>query len=189
MSVTRDTLGLETAMSIQISLDILIEYTQWERDKWHDWLRQHGNNILKTSVGAHGDGRFESIGDVIRHIFSAEKRYIDRFSGRSLTDTGLVPNDQIEELFRFGEESRNYLQEFLETYPSERWDRTQDFTIANSLIRATPKKIAIHILLHEIRHWAQIATLFRLNGVTSEFHDFLFSPVLGGEIRREQTNA
>jgi len=38
--------------------------------------------------------------------------------------------------------------------------------------------------LHEIRHWAQIGTLFRLNGLTIEFHDFLFSPVLGGEFKR-----
>ena len=43
----------------------------------------------------------------------------------------------------------------------------------------------VHILMHEIRHWAQIATVLRLNGLTDEFHDFLFSPVMGGEFRRE----
>ena len=42
----------------------------------------------------------------------------------------------------------------------------------------------MHTVLHEIRHWAQIATFFRLNGLTGEFHDFLFSPVFGGEFRR-----
>jgi len=35
--------------------------------------------------------------------------------------------------------------------------------------------------MHEIRHWAQIGTLFRLNGLAGEVHDFSFSPVLGGE--------
>ena len=43
----------------------------------------------------------------------------------------------------------------------------------------------MHVLMHEIRHWAQIATLLRLNGVAGEFHDFLFSPVLGGEFKRQ----
>lgn len=38
--------------------------------------------------------------------------------------------------------------------------------------------------MHEIRHWAQIGTLFRLNGLTGEVHDFLFSPVLGAEFKR-----
>jgi len=173
-------------MSIQISLNNLIDYTQWEREKWHDWLLQHGKNVLATSTGPHGDGRFESIGGVIRHIFSAEKRYIDRLSGRPLTDPASVSNDNIEELFQFGAESRKGLKRFFETYPYEQWDVPQEFTIANSVLRATPKKIAIHILLHEIRHWAQMATLFRLNGMTGEFHDFLFSPVLGGEIQRER---
>ena len=177
-------------MPIQISLNDLMEYTQWEREKWHDWLRQHGDDVLKISAGPHGDGRFESVGDLIRHIFSAEKRYIDRLSGRPLTDTACVPNDNIEALFNFGRESRKGLQEFAETFPAEHWDVPQDLgKIVNSLVRATPRKIAIHIALHEIRHWAQIATLFRLNGLTGEFHDFLFSPVLGGEFRREQASA
>lgn len=38
--------------------------------------------------------------------------------------------------------------------------------------------------MHEIRHWAQIGTLFCLNGLTGEVHDFLFSPVLGAEFKR-----
>jgi uncharacterized damage-inducible protein DinB len=159
-------------MSIQINLNNLIEDTQWEREKWHEWLQQHGNNILKTNTGPHGDGRFESIGDVIGHIFSAEERYIDKLSGRPLTDTASIPNDNIEELFQFGKNSRKGLGEFFENCPSQHWDVPQEFTIANSLTRATSRKIAIHILSHEIRHWAQIATLFRLNGLTGEFHDF-----------------
>jgi uncharacterized damage-inducible protein DinB len=56
----------------------------------------------------------------------------------------------------------------------------------NSILKATPKKIVTHVLLHEIRHWAQIATLLRLTGVTDDFHDFLFSPAMGGELRRGQ---
>jgi hypothetical protein len=38
--------------------------------------------------------------------------------------------------------------------------------------------------MHEIRHWAQFGTLLRLNGLKGEFHDFLFSPVLGAEFKR-----
>ena len=50
---------------------------------------------------------------------------------------------------------------------------------------ASPRKIVTHVLLHEVRHWAQIATLFRLNGLKVDFHDSLFSPMTGGELRRE----
>jgi len=176
-------------MRADLSLNELMDYTDWEREKWHAWLRQHGDEVLKISAGPHGDGRFKTVGDLVRHMFSAEKRYIDRLSGRALTDTASVPNDDIEALFQFSQQSRKDLREFVERFPVQEWDVPQDHKILNYFLRATPRKIIVHILVHEIRHWAQIATLFRLNGLTDEFHDFLFSPAMGGEFRREQAKA
>jgi hypothetical protein len=49
-------------MSTSVRLSELIEYTDWERGKWHGWLRQQGNAVLATSAGPHGDGRFETVG-------------------------------------------------------------------------------------------------------------------------------
>ena len=79
-----------------------IEYTDWERAYWHDWFRKHGDNVLAINSGPHGDGRFQVIGDIVKHIFSAEKRYVDRLSNRPLTDTASLPNDNVEALFQFG---------------------------------------------------------------------------------------
>jgi len=67
----------------------------------------------------------------------------------------------------------------VETFPTPEWHTPEDFKILNNRAKATPRKIVTHILLHEIRHWAQIATVFRLNGVVEEFYDFLGSPVMG----------
>ena len=53
-----------------------------------------------------------------------------------------------------------------------------DLKILTYSISATPKKIVTHVLMHEIRHWAQIGTLLRLQGLVGEFHDFLFSPAM-----------
>jgi len=174
---------------MNLTLDDMMDYTAWERQKWHDWMRQHGDEVLKIGAGPHGDGRFTTVGDLVRHIFSAEKRYIDRLSNRGLTDTASVPNDNVEALFQFGEQSRKELKEFLETFPSQKWDVTEDLKLGNHVLTATPRKIVVHIVVHEIRHWAQIATLLRLNGLSGEFHDFLFSPVLGGGRGREQRGA
>jgi len=176
--------GGRFGMGLELSLNYLLEYTEWERGKWREWLGKQGAAALKTSAGANGDGRFHTVGDLIRHMFSAEKRYVDRLSGRALTETSVVPNDEIEALFGFGERSRNDLRDFLGGYPEALWDLPQDHKIVNSVLTVTPRKIVVHILLHEMRHWAQIATLFRLNGLTDDFHDFLFSPVMGGGIRR-----
>lgn len=167
-------------MSIQVSLDDLLDYTAWERESWFAQLRKHGDQILKVSAGPHGDGRFQAVGELVRHIFSAEKRYVDRLSGRPLTDAAAIPNDNLQALFQFGQQSRRDLEDLIKTFPPQEWDAMKEFKIVEHVIRATPRKIVTHVLMHEIRHWAQIATLLRLSGFAVEPHDFLFSPVMGG---------
>jgi uncharacterized damage-inducible protein DinB len=172
-------------MSVQLSLADLLEYTDWERGKWFEWLRRHGDNVLETGAGPHGDGRFASVGELMRHIFSAEKRYVERLSGLPLTDAASLSSHSIEELFQFGEQSRKALKEFVEAFPAQQWDAMNEYKLMNSVLKATPRKIIVHVVMHEIRHWAQIGTLLRLNGLTGDLHDFLFSPVMGGEFKHE----
>jgi uncharacterized damage-inducible protein DinB len=90
-----------------------------------------------------------------------------------------IPADNIEALFQFGRQSRRELREFIGAFPPGNWEVPQEFNILNSRLTATPGKIVVHVLLHEIRHWAQISTIFRMHGLKDDFHDFLFSPVMG----------
>jgi uncharacterized damage-inducible protein DinB len=172
-----------------LSLNHLMDYTDWERRKWHDCLARQGQQALEISAGPHGDGRFESVGELLRHIFSAEKRYVERLSHRPLTDVASIPKNNLEALFQFGRHSRKELKELIETLPATEWDAPRDFKILDYSVQASPQKIVLHVLMHEIRHWAQIGTLLRLHGVTDGFHDFLFSPVLGGGVSTERANA
>ena len=165
---------------MNLSLNHLLDYTEWQRKRWHDSLRNYGEPVLQISAGPNGDGRFEVIGDLIRHIFSAEKRYVERLSGRALTDTASIPNDKIEALFEFGQQSRKELKELLETFPAAQWDVPRELKILNFVVNATPRKIVTHVVMHEIRHWAQIGTLLRLNGFAGDFQHFPGSPVMGG---------
>ena len=174
---------------LNFSFNDLLSYTDWEREKWRAWLLERGDQVLRIKIGEHGDGRLQTLGDLVRHIFSAEKRYVERLSGRPLTDTSTVSAEKIDEVFCFGVESRGQLREFIANFPATQWDVPQEFKIVNSSISATPRKIIMHVVLHEVHHWAQVATFLRLNGLPGDFHDFLFSPVMGGEIKREQTKA
>ena len=176
-------------MSIDLKLETLLDYSEWERQKVHDRLSKEGAAALKISAGSNGDSRFQCVGDLIRHIFSAEKRYVERLSGREMTDTSSIPNNDLEALFQFGRHSRKDFREFLATFPNDQWDVPQEQKLGNSVLTLTPRKIVTHIALHEIRHWAQITTMLRMNGIKDDFHDFLFSPALGGSIRREQATA
>lgn len=168
---------------MQLNLNDLLAYTAWERQNWYQCLQQHGEQALKIPLGPNRDGRFETVGDLVKHIFSAEQRYVERIAGHPLSDFAEVPNDDVEALFQFGQQSRQALHHLLETFPAAEWDKPMHFKVLNFDVTATPKKIVMHILMHEIRHWAQIATLLRLHGIPSGFHDFLISPVYGGEFR------
>lgn len=174
---------------VGVTLQNLIDYTAWERQKWQQSLAERGDEVLKIPAGPHGDGRFESVGDVVRHIFSAEKRYVERLAGREMSDTSTVSATSVSALFDFGANSRRELEVYVGSLSDAEWDIVQEHRWMNKILRATPKKILTHVLMHEIRHWAQIATVLRLNGVKVEFHDFLFSPVLGGEIVDATTSA
>jgi uncharacterized damage-inducible protein DinB len=176
-------------MLVSLSLSELMDYTAWERKKWHAQLGQHGPQALQASAGPHGDGRIETVGELVRHIFAAEKRYVERLYSRPLTDPASFRSDDIEALFQLGRQSRKELQELVETWPTTDWDVPRDFKLLNFAVKATPRKIVVQTLMHEIRHWAQVATLLRMNGMAGEFHDFIASPVMGGEFRREQDHA
>jgi uncharacterized damage-inducible protein DinB len=176
-------------MTIGLSVNDLLDYTDWERRKWQACLGRRGDPVLSVAAGPNGDGRFETVGDLLKHIFSAEKRYVERLTGRLLTDPASIPDASLEELFEFGKKSRSELKGLIDSFPADEWDAMKEFKILNFIARATPRKIVMHVLMHEIRHWAQVGTLLRLNGVVDDFHDFLASPVLGGGFVREDQAA
>ena len=146
-------------MSISNGFDCLLDYTDWQRREWFQWIRQQDRAVLEIGVGPGGDGRFAMVGDLIRHIFSAEKRYIDRLSGRPITDTASIPTDKVEALFQLAEQSRRELREFVATLAAESWNAPVEFQLMDNLLTASPKKVVTHVLIHDVRHWAQIATL------------------------------
>ena len=80
--------------------------------------------------------------------------------------------------------SRAQLRGYVQALRAAEWDAPFEFKMLKLVIRATPRKIVGHVLTHEIRHWAQIATMMRLNGHKVEWQDFLLSPVLGGGVER-----
>jgi uncharacterized damage-inducible protein DinB len=164
-----------------LTYDHLLEYTDWQRESWHAWFTDQGAGALAVSIGPHGDGRLNTVGEVVRHIFSAETRYVERMRDLPLTEAAALPSaDDIEALFAFGRKSRAALRSFISTLPADQLDVSRELTIVDHTRRLTPRKILVHVVLHEIRHWAQIATLLRLQGMKVDPHDFLLSSVMSG---------
>ena len=54
-----------------LSFDDLLEYSEWQRGKWREWFRDRPE-ALALSTGDQADGRFATVGEVVKHIFGAE---------------------------------------------------------------------------------------------------------------------
>jgi len=164
-------------MTFALELEHLLGYSDWERGQWHAWFREQGAGALAVGLGPNGDGRVNTIGELVRHIFAAEQRYVERIEGGPLTDPASIPADDVEAVFAFGRRSRETLRHLLATFPTKRWDEPQQIQMGTHTRTVTPRKLVLQAVTHEIRHWAQVATLLRVSGRKSGPRDLLVSPV------------
>ena len=164
-------------MTIASQIGYLLEYTEWDRAQWEAWFRSRGRDALLVDLGANTDGRIANVGELVRHIFSAEQRYVDRIQDQPITDTSTVPADDVDRLFDFGRQTRQGLRALIDSFPAERWELPREVQIASHARVVTPKTMLVQSVTHEIRHWAQLATLLRLAGRRTGAHDFLLSGV------------
>ena len=164
-------------MTLSSEIGYLLDYTEWDRAQWEAWFRSEGSAAFAVSLGANGDGRITNVGELVRHIFSAEQRYVERVQELPLTDTSVIPSNDVDALFAFGRQSRENLKRLLRDYPAERWDVSREVQIGTYKLAVTPKAMIVQSVTHEIRHWAQVATFLRLEGRKAGAHDFLISGV------------
>ena len=155
----------------------LLEYTAWEREQWRTWFLEQGPSALAVDLGPHADGPVKNAGELLRHIFAAEQRYVDRIRGVPVTDPSALPSGDVEALFAFGRRSRAALEELLATFPTERWDVPQEVKIGPQAMKVTPRKMVAQAVTHEMRHWAQLAVFLRISGRKPGPRDLLVSPV------------
>jgi hypothetical protein len=124
-----------------VSLSELMEFTGWERCQWRERLSAHGDAALGTSVGPHGDGRIATVGELIKHIFIAEKHHVDRLSNRPITDVSTIPGDTVDKLLAFGERSRRDLAAFVAAEPADDWDVPREYNINGKMGQRAPTEI------------------------------------------------
>jgi uncharacterized damage-inducible protein DinB len=120
-----------------------------------------------------------TVGGVVLHIFAVELRYTQRLLDQDVTQWEAFRQTSVENVFELGDNARAQLVHFLTTAPEAELDRVLTFqTLTAGLVSASKHKIASNIFLHDIRHWAQIATVLRQNGFGDQWaHDMLLSEV------------
>jgi uncharacterized damage-inducible protein DinB len=161
---------------MNLSYNELLRYTQEERDKWRAWFVAHPDAL---DVELQPAGRFATVGLLIDHVFLVERRHLQRLTGAPLdTETGLSGR-HAPPLFDYGASVRRELEQYAADLDDDIADQARTFTVQTGDFVLTPRKLLFHILLHETRHWAQVALALRRAGLEPPGnHDLFFSRAL-----------
>ena len=161
---------------MNLTFEELLRYTKDERETWHDWLLAHPTAMEAT---VQPGGKLPTVGKLIDHIFLAERRFLQRLRGERLVEsTGLTGNN-VPPLFAYGASVRRELEQYVSTLDDDDANEPRPFAVREHTVSMTPRKILFHVLLHEIRHWAQIALAVRLAAFEPPGnHDLFFSRAL-----------
>jgi uncharacterized damage-inducible protein DinB len=162
---------------MKLSYSEFLRYTQEERDKWRAWFVAHPDAM---EIEVQPGGRYPTIGSLIDHVFLVERRHLQRLTNAPLdTKTGLSGR-HAPPLFDYGASVRRELEHFAAQLDEDAADEPRTITVqSGGDFVLTPRKLLFHILLHETRHWAQIALALRRAGFEPPGnHDLLYSRAL-----------
>ena len=159
-----------------LMFDELLGYTMEERGKWR---RFFAAQPLAVETAIQPGGRHPTVGKLIDHIFLVERRHLQRLRGEPLAErTGLTGNNA-PPLFDYGASVRRELEQFVGELDDDLAGAERTFYVRDQDWRMSARKLLFHILMHEIRHWAQIALAIRLAGLEPPGdHDLFFSQAL-----------
>ena len=161
---------------ITLSLNELLAYTDEERGKWRKWFAAHP---AAMDVRLQPDGRFATVGALVDHIFLVECRHLARLQHQPVPEASGVKSGDIDALFAYAARTRDALRAFVSKLDEVDAAKPRDFAVQSGTVRMTPRKLLLHIGLHETRHWAQIALGVRQAGLTPPGnHDLFYSSAL-----------
>jgi uncharacterized damage-inducible protein DinB len=161
-------------MSLTVPVGDLLDYSDHERRKWREWLAADpGRLTLALQPG----GRFPTAAALLDHIFLVERRHLARLEGGTPPGSTGIPPDDIDALFDYGRLVRADFRRYVADLDDEQAAGTLQVVLSNGTFTLTRRKLATHIVLHEVRHLAQLALAARLAGhAPPGEHDLFYCP-------------
>ncbi len=116
-----------------------------------------------------------SVGELLQHIVAVELRYAERLSGLPESSYEQIPLGTAAELYGTHDQAMHLLRGLLSRSEMV-WEVTIAFmTKSAGSMQATRRVIFVHLLMHSVRHYAQLATLVRQHSIKPDWSmDYLF---------------
>lgn len=158
-------------MPLTIPIENLLAWNDSTAKHWRDFFLANPMQLFLPCDIRNG----KNIADTLQHIVAVELRYAQRLSGLPESPYEEIPKDSINSLMVAHELAFNLIRSLLAN-PNYDWSTELTFdTISLGRLRASRETILLHLTLHSIRHYAQLATLVRQQGFKTGWPmDYLF---------------
>lgn len=162
--------------SAAITLEELLVDNEVSTRKWQAWF---ANNpaALDVPCAIYNSG---SARGLLKHIFAVELRHSQRLNGEEVTAYDAIPVGSLDDLVAVHAQATQNLRRFLASANDAALREVIALqTVSAGTLYASRRKLFAHILLHSMRHWAQLSSLLREAGYTTDWpKDFLFSEAM-----------
>ena|ERR1700722_9389141 len=151
----------------------LIDWVEKTSAEWRSLLTRHPE-LLTIPCDIM---RVQTVAQLLQHIVAVELRFAERLADQPATDYANIPYDSVEAIYAIHDRALALLRKLLNSEMN--WNEAIEFsTRAMGPVRSARKTILFHLLLHGIRHYAQLSTLVRQHGVKPGLPmDYLFMDI------------
>ncbi len=138
----------------------MLAWNEKTSDGWRQLLSENPE-VLAIPCDVMG---VKTVAELLQHIVAVELRYAERLAGLPATDYAAIPYDSLGTIYVTHDRAVALFQQQLNADPN--WDEQIEFmTRTWGPAKASRKTIFFHAMNHGIRHYAQLATLVRQNGI------------------------
>lgn len=144
------------------------ELLDWVEDTsrhWKQFITAHPE-ILSFPCDIRETSR---VAQLLQHIVAVELRYAERLHELPETPYEAIPCDTVEAIYATHDRAMQLHRPLLDR-DDRFWEAVLEMkTRSAGVLRATRRKAFAHLLTHSIRHYAQLATLARKQGVAPDW--------------------
>ena len=159
-----------------VTLQELLADNEVSTAKWQVWFLANPT-ALDIPCDIYNSG---TVRGMLKHIFAVELRHSQRLLGQEVVAYDAIPVGSLDDLVAVHARAIVNLRQFLsQANDATLTENIELQTVSAGTLHASRRKLFVHILLHSIRHWAQLSTLLREKGFRTEWpKDFLFSEAM-----------
>ena len=113
--------------------------------------------------------------ELLQHIVAVELRYAERLASLAETPYEAIPHDAVESIYKIHDQAMRLVLSLTEQDDAW-WHQPITFSTRSGGTMTSPRQpVFVHLCMHSIRHYAQLATIVRQHGVAPDWPmDYLY---------------